>query len=209
MVHAQESRSHAKKSANAGGSAPVSSRSAIAEVSDWPANIAGPSSGAVESPKRMPPEQYRDPGQPAAYEGKPKRKRQIGGMEGKAPKKSKNSECDVGNSEYWSLITEKAPTVDKTLLIPEFLESQDYANLVLRPRRFGKSMNLSMLRAFLDVDFYEGLNTALVPLQQRYAFFMTQKIGKERPDLVDEFCGRVPVLHVSLDVCLRAAGVVD
>ena len=205
MVHAKGSSGHAKKSAKARGSPPVSSRSAIAEVSDWPANIAGPSSGAVESPKRMPPEHNRDPGQPAAYEGKSKRKSSVSGMKGKAPKKSKKSKCDVGNSEYWMLIRQKAPTVDKTLLIPDLLESPDYANLVLRPRRFGKSMNLSMLRAFLDVDFFETVNTNLVPRKERYDFFMTQKIGKERPDLVDEFCGRVPVLHVSLDVCLRAA----
>ena len=69
--------------------------------------------------------------------------------------------------------------MDKTLLIPEFLESADYANLVLRPRRFEKSMNLSLLRAFFDVDFFEALNTKLVPLKERYDFFMSQKIGKK------------------------------
>ena len=130
-----------------------------------------------------------------------------GSNDANAPKKSRTpppNSSYVGNSEYWSLIKQKAPTVDKTLLISDFLGSQHYASLVLRPRRFGKSMNLSMLRAFFDVDFFETVNTKLVPFKERYDFFMTQKIGKERPDLVDEFCGRVPVLHVSLDVCLRA-----
>ena len=175
----------------------------MAEVSDGLANIAGPSTGAVESPKGMPAEHYGDAVQPSKYRGGPNRKRSSGNGENDAdPPKSatKSPNCHVGNSEYWSLIRQKATIVDKTLLISEFLESPDYANLVLRPRRFGKSMNLSMLRAFFDVDFYEAITGQLVPRKERYDFFMTQKIGKERPDLVDEFCGRVPVLHVSLDV---------
>ena len=190
MPQTKNSRCRAKKSPKAGDSAPASSRWAITEVPDEPASMAGPSNGAAEC-KGLPSEDYRDAVQPAMY----------GGREGEAPKKSRTGPIwNIGNSEYWSLIKQKATIVDKTLLIADFIESRHYANLVLRPRRFGKSMNLSMMRAFLDVDFFYTSNTKLVPHKERFDFFMTQKIGKERPDLVDKFCGRVPVLHLSLDV---------
>ena len=41
-------------------------------------------------------------------------------------------------------------TVDKTLMIQEFLESSEDISLVTRPRRFGKTLNMSMLAEFLD-----------------------------------------------------------
>jgi hypothetical protein len=39
--------------------------------------------------------------------------------------------------------------VDKSLLVQDFLESRDEVCLITRPRRFGKSLNLSMLQHFL------------------------------------------------------------
>ena len=39
--------------------------------------------------------------------------------------------------------------VDKTLMIREFLEMRDEAALIARPRRFGKTLNMTMLRDFL------------------------------------------------------------
>ncbi|CAG8504850.1 2445_t:CDS:2, partial [Scutellospora calospora] len=41
--------------------------------------------------------------------------------------------------------------VDKSMLIKEFIESSDFVSLVLRPRRFGKSTNLSMLHRFFEI----------------------------------------------------------
>ncbi len=40
--------------------------------------------------------------------------------------------------------------VDKTMMIGEFLDSSYQITLITRPRRFGKTMNMSMLAEFLD-----------------------------------------------------------
>lgn len=40
--------------------------------------------------------------------------------------------------------------VDKTMLIEQLLQSWSKVNLFTRPRRFGKTLNMSMLRSFLE-----------------------------------------------------------
>ena len=42
--------------------------------------------------------------------------------------------------------------VDKTLFIKELLDMKGEVNLFTRPRRFGKTLNMSMLRYFLDIE---------------------------------------------------------
>ncbi|MCD7819316.1 MAG: AAA family ATPase, partial [Lachnospiraceae bacterium] len=51
---------------------------------------------------------------------------------------------------------------DKTMMIEEFLEYGDKVALITRPRRFGKTLNMTMLREFLDItkdsrDIFDGL----------------------------------------------------
>ena len=41
--------------------------------------------------------------------------------------------------------------VDKTLFIKELLENKGEVTLITRPRRFGKTLNMSMLSHFFDV----------------------------------------------------------
>ena len=52
--------------------------------------------------------------------------------------------------------------VDKTLMIKDFLEMKDEVALIARPRRFGKTLNMTMLRDFFDMtknslDLFHGL----------------------------------------------------
>ena len=53
--------------------------------------------------------------------------------------------------------------IDKTSFIKEWWESGDDVTLITRPRRFGKTLNLSMLEDFFSVDYadrgdlFEGL----------------------------------------------------
>lgn len=54
----------------------------------------------------------------------------------------------IGVDNYGKLITEGYYYVDKTLYIKELLDLKGEANLFTRPRRFGKTLNLSMLRYF-------------------------------------------------------------
>ena len=54
----------------------------------------------------------------------------------------------IGIDDFEKLISKGYYYVDKTLLISELLEKKGEVNLFTRPRRFGKSLNLSMLRYF-------------------------------------------------------------
>lgn len=56
----------------------------------------------------------------------------------------------LGNSDFKDIIDNNYYFVDKTLIIKEFLE--DYGKIVLlpRPRRFGKTLNMSIIRYFLE-----------------------------------------------------------
>ncbi len=57
----------------------------------------------------------------------------------------------IGTSDFKKLIEGKNYFVDKSLLIKEFIENSADIILTPRPRRFGKTLNLSMLRYFFDI----------------------------------------------------------
>lgn len=56
----------------------------------------------------------------------------------------------IGTSDYRKLIEDNGYFVDKTLFIKEIIDSAHEVMLIPRPRRFGKTLNLSMLRYFFD-----------------------------------------------------------
>jgi Predicted AAA-ATPase len=55
----------------------------------------------------------------------------------------------IGISDYKKVIENNYYYVDKTLLIKELLEISADVILITRPRRFGKTLNFSMLKYFL------------------------------------------------------------
>lgn len=57
----------------------------------------------------------------------------------------------IGLSEFKEIITQDYYYVDKTLLIQELLSSGTKVTLFTRPRRFGKTLNMTMLRDFFDI----------------------------------------------------------
>lgn len=54
----------------------------------------------------------------------------------------------IGVDNFEKLITKGYYYVDKTLLIKELIDRKGEVNLFTRPRRFGKTLNMSMLRYF-------------------------------------------------------------
>ncbi|MCD8192714.1 MAG: AAA family ATPase, partial [Oscillospiraceae bacterium] len=54
----------------------------------------------------------------------------------------------IGVDNFEKLRDENLYYVDKTLLIKELLDSWSEVTLFTRPRRFGKSLNMSMLKSF-------------------------------------------------------------
>ena len=58
----------------------------------------------------------------------------------------------IGVDNFETLITKDYYFVDKTLFIRDLLNMKGEVNLFTRPRRFGKTLNMSMLRYFFEMD---------------------------------------------------------
>ena len=59
----------------------------------------------------------------------------------------------IGHQDFTELITNGCFYVDKTEFIREWWENMDAVTLIARPRRFGKTLNLSMLESFFSVKY--------------------------------------------------------
>ncbi len=90
----------------------------------------------------------------------------------------------IGIDNFEKLRSEDFYYVDKTGLIRELLHNWGEVNLFTRPRRFGKTLNMSMLEHFFSLDgdkrMFDGLD-----------------ISKETA-LCEEYMGKYPVISVSL-----------
>ena len=70
----------------------------------------------------------------------------------------------IGIQDFEQLITNDYFYIDKTDFIREWWDSGDSVTLITRPRRFGKTLNLSMVEQFFSVDYanrgdlFEGLS---------------------------------------------------
>lgn len=68
----------------------------------------------------------------------------------------------IGNDEFREVCEQGYYYVDKSLMIKDFIEMGDKVALIARPRRFGKTINMTMLREFFDItkdsrSIFEGL----------------------------------------------------
>ena len=61
----------------------------------------------------------------------------------------------IGVQDFEKLRSEKLFYIDKTLFIKEWWESGDDVTLITRPRRFGKTLNMSMMEQFFSVEYKE------------------------------------------------------
>ena len=90
----------------------------------------------------------------------------------------------IGIDGFEKIRTNDFYYVDKTLFIKELLQNWGEVNLFTRPRRFGKTLNMSMLKRFFEV----GSDPAL---------FDGLKIAKEK-ELCEKYMGKFPVISISL-----------
>ncbi|MBR3317505.1 MAG: AAA family ATPase [Atopobiaceae bacterium] len=58
----------------------------------------------------------------------------------------------IGYEDYKRMIDDDCYYVDKTLLVRDILKQGGMATLLTRPRRFGKTLALSMLRTFFEAE---------------------------------------------------------
>ena len=70
----------------------------------------------------------------------------------------------IGIQDFGELREKQLFYIDKTALIKEWWESEDSVTLITRPRRFGKTINMSMIEQFFSLDYagrgdlFEGLS---------------------------------------------------
>jgi hypothetical protein len=94
----------------------------------------------------------------------------------------------IGVDDFGEVITEKFNFVDKSLFIKEVMDnSSTKATVITRPRRFGKTLNLSMLHHFLAPE---------VNQLQTKRMFDGLKIAKEGSAYMDQQ-GQYPVIFIS------------
>ena len=90
----------------------------------------------------------------------------------------------IGIEHFDEIRTENFYYIDKTGLIKDLLNNWGKVNLFTRPRRFGKSLNMSMLKCFLEIG-------------QDKALFDGLQIAEEQA-LCAEYQGQFPVISVTL-----------
>ena len=90
----------------------------------------------------------------------------------------------MGIEDFKRIRSEEFYYIDKTGLIRELLENEAYVNLFTRPRRFGKTLNMSMLKYFFEIG---GDSTLFDGLE----------IAKEK-ELCAKYMGKFPVIAITL-----------
>ena len=90
----------------------------------------------------------------------------------------------IGKQSYEKVVVNHNFYIDKTLFIKEWWENDDEVTLIARPRRFGKTLNLSMLEQFFSVNYAD-----------RSDLFEGMKIWKE--EKYRDMQGKYPVIAMS------------
>ncbi len=95
-----------------------------------------------------------------------------------------NLKMPIGVDDFAEIITQGFYYVDKTGMIKELLDNWGKVNLFTRPSRFGKSINMNMLKAFFEIGTDKSLFDGLA-------------ISKE-VELCEMHMGQYPVISISL-----------
>ena len=95
-----------------------------------------------------------------------------------------NMKLPVGIDQFDKLIKSGFYYVDKTRLIEKLLQNWGEVNLFTRPRRFGKTLNMSMLKSFFEIGTDKTLFDQL--------YIAANK------ELCEEYMGQYPVIFLSL-----------
>lgn len=95
-----------------------------------------------------------------------------------------NKKLPIGVEFFEDIRTDGFYYIDKTNFIKDLINMRGSVNLFTRPRRFGKSLNMDMIKCFFEMgsdrSLFDGLN-----------------ISKEK-DLCDQYQGKYPVISISL-----------
>ena len=91
----------------------------------------------------------------------------------------------IGVDDFKKLIKNNAYYVDKTKFISEILDDASEVKLFTRPRRFGKTLNMSMLKYFFDINGREENRSLFNGLDIEKSMYISEQ-------------GKYPVIFISL-----------
>ncbi len=97
----------------------------------------------------------------------------------------------IGFDDFKQVISGNYYYVDKTLMIKELLDKKSAVNLFTRPRRFGKTLNMSMLQYYFEDTGDELIN------KENQALFDGLKISMA-DDIYEKYKCQYPVISLSL-----------
>ena len=115
----------------------------------------------------------------------------------------------IGAQDFEELIRKHCFYIDKTFFIKEWWENEDKVTLITRPRRFGKTLNMSMLEQFFSVKYnkqdeiFHGLDIwkeeKYRELQGTYPVIFLSFAGIKETDYslaVRRFCEIIQTLYI-------------
>ena len=94
--------------------------------------------------------------------------------------------------EFSDFIVNNCYYVDKTQYIKTIMKDGSATMLFTRPRRFGKSITLSMLKSFLEINYEDPSDKS-----KQIELFKDTEIFKDK-EFCDEYMGQYPVIFLSL-----------
>ena len=98
----------------------------------------------------------------------------------------------IGYENYKEFIDKDMYYIDKTMLINDIIEKGGKVTLFTRPRRFGKTLALSMLRTFFELEYDREGNPV-----DNSRYFEGMKI-MDAPEKILSMMGKYPVIKLSL-----------
>ncbi len=98
----------------------------------------------------------------------------------------------IGYEDYKRMIDDDIYYIDKTMLISDVVEKGGMVTLFTRPRRFGKTLALSMLRTFFELEYDRDGNVI-----DKEKYFEGKKI-MEADEKILSMMGKYPVIKLSL-----------
>jgi len=99
---------------------------------------------------------------------------------------TKSKKIELGYSDFKEFINSGNYFVDKSMLIYDFFTQGAYISLMPRPKRFGKTLNLSMIEHFFDIQKTDSAK-----------LFSDYKIT-EKKDFCNEHQNKYPVINITL-----------
>ncbi len=102
----------------------------------------------------------------------------------------------IGVDDFKTIARNNNLFVDKTSFISTLLGSGYSVTLITRPRRWGKTLNMTMLEYFFGIPVHKDGSLNVEEQSKKRDVFSQLKIGS-RPDILKNYLGKFPVIFVS------------